>query len=189
LTKKVEDYIKIYQAIDEDLCKKIRKELDSARWEKHTFYDVKNKNNVSVSGSNELEVYNENIKSKKELTQKVWDVIYKYLSEDFKSLYFQSWQGFSPIRFNRYKEGQLMAIHCDHIHSLFDGERKGIPILSIVGSSNNDYEGGKFLMFDEEKEYKIKAGEIMIFPSVFLYPHRVSSVTKGMRDTFVSWVW
>ena len=44
-------------------------------------------------------------------------------------------------------------------------------------------------MFDDEKEYKIKQGEIMIFPSVFLYPHRVAPVTKGVRDTFVSWVW
>ena len=83
-----------------------------------------------------------------------------------------------------WKDSMLLAHNC-----MFDGQRKGIPTLSVLGSLNNDYEGGEFLMFDEEKEYKIKAGEIMIFPSVFLYPHRVAPVTKGTRDTFVSWVW
>jgi predicted 2-oxoglutarate/Fe(II)-dependent dioxygenase YbiX len=189
LTKKLEDYIKIYQSLDEDFCEKIRKELELANWKKHTFYNVTNKNNISMSGSKELDISYEEIHSKKELMQKIWEVIYKYIAEDFATNYFGSWEGFSSVRFNRYKEGQLMAIHCDHIHSLFEGERRGIPILSIVGSLNNDYEGGEFLMFDEEKEYKIKAGEIMIFPSVFLYPHRVSPVKKGVRDTFVSWVW
>ena len=70
-----------------------------------------------------------------------------------------------------------MAQHCDE------------SVISLNIKLNNDYEGGEFLMFDEEKEFKIKAGEIMIFPSVFLYPHRVAPVTKGVRDTFVSWVW
>ena len=109
--------------------------------------------------------------------------------EDFKNPYFNGWQGFTHIRFNRYHPDRLMALHCDHIHDMFDGQRKGIPTLSVLGSLNNDYEGGEFLMFDEEKEFKIKAGEIMVFPSLFLYPHRVAPVTKGVRDTFVSWVW
>ena len=82
-----------------------------------------------------------------------------------------------------------MALHCDHIHDMFDGTRKGIPTLTILGLLNDDFEGGEFLMFDEEKEIKLKAGDIMIFPSVFLYPHKVAAVTKGVRDAFVSWVW
>ena len=61
--------------------------------------------------------------------------------------------------------------------------------LSTVLFLNDDFEGGEFLMFNEEKEIKFKAGDIMIFPSVFLYPHRVAPVTKGIRDAFVSWVW
>ena len=49
-------------------------------------------------------------------------------------------------------------------------------------------EGTSFTTLDE-KEIKLKAGDVMIFPSVFLYPHKVAPVTKGVRDTFVSWVW
>lgn len=37
-----------------------------------------------------------------------------------------------------------MRKHYDHIHSIFDGQRKGIPVLSMLGILNNDYEGGEF---------------------------------------------
>ena len=32
------------------------------------------------------------------------------------------------------------GLHADHIHSMFDGEKKGIPILSVLGVLNDDYE-------------------------------------------------
>ena len=44
-------------------------------------------------------------------------------------------------------------------------------------------------MFKEEKEIKLKKGDIVVFPSVFMYPHRVDRITEGVRDSFVSWVW
>lgn len=188
MSKKLEDYVKIYRWLDTDLCDKIREELKDATWQQHVFYNAGGEY-VTVSGNRELDVSWADIPSKPELTQKVWEAVSKYILEDFKSPYFNGWQGFTNIRFNRYQHDRLMALHCDHIHDMFDGQRKGIPTLTILGALNNDYEGGEFLMFDEEKEFKIKAGEIMIFPSVFLYPHRVAPVTKGVRDTFVSWVW
>lgn len=185
----LEDYVKIYPKLDKEFCEKIRTELDAAIWQQHTFYDPQTGIYADRSGNRELDVTNDNIPSRQELTQKVWEVVHKYIVEDLQKPYFSSWSGFSHIRFNRYHPDRLMALHCDHIHSIFQGERKGIPVLTILGSLNNDYEGGEFLMFDEEKEYKIKQGEIMMFPSIFLYPHRVAPVTKGIRDTFVSWVW
>ncbi len=81
-----------------------------------------------------------------------------------------------------------MAQHCDHIHSLFEGKEKGIPILSVLGILNNNYEGGEFIMFENE-EIKLNKGDILIFPSLFLYPHKVEPVKKGIRYSFISWVW
>jgi predicted 2-oxoglutarate/Fe(II)-dependent dioxygenase YbiX len=71
---------------------------------------------------------------------------------------------------------------------LFDGEQKGIPILSIVGLLNNDFSGGNFIFFDDY-EIKLTVGDIMIFPSLFLYPHRVEEITNGTRHAFVSWAY
>ena len=79
-----------------------------------------------------------------------------------------------------------MSRHSDHIQSLFTGEKRGIPILSVVGVLNDNYEGGEFIMFDDY-EIKFKTGDLIIFPSVFLYPHKVKPVIKGIRYSFVSW--
>ena len=34
-----------------------------------------------------------------------------------------------------------------------------------------------------------QTGDILIFPSNFMYPHRVEPVKKGIRFSFVSWVY
>lgn len=186
---KLTDYIKVYKSwLNPELCNEIRIKLNNEKWQQHLFYNPKNKISSSISGDRELEVSFGNIDIHNKLTQKVWEAINQYILIDFKNDYFNGWQGFTYVRFNRYKEGKIMAKHCDHIHSMFDGERKGIPILSIVGFLNDDYDGGEFIMFDD-MEIKVKQGDILIFPSNFLYPHKVKPVTKGIRDSFVSWVW
>jgi predicted 2-oxoglutarate/Fe(II)-dependent dioxygenase YbiX len=187
--KELKDYIKVYRNwLDKSFCVKIRKEIDKIKWKKHRYYDNKNKNYVSQSEEKELEISWEDTKNKKILMDKVWKCIHQYVLVDFKSDYFNGWSGFTNIRFNRYRENKLMANHCDHIKDAFDGERKGIPILSIVGLLNDDFKGGEFVMFNDDI-IKLKQGDILIFPSNFLYPHRVNPVKKGTRDSFVSWVW
>ena len=106
-----------------------------------------------------------------------------------------SWEGdktgsqwlskFSPIRFNKYEVGTMMRRHYDHIHSIFDGKMKGIPIVSIVANLNEDYEGSEFHC--RGKEIRLKTGDILMFPSNFMYPHEVTECTKGTRYSFVSW--
>ena len=47
--------------------------------------------------------------------------------------------------------------------------------------------GGEIVMC-EDYEYKLKAGETIMFPSNFLYPHSIKKITKGTRYSMVSWV-
>jgi len=106
-----------------------------------------------------------------------------------------SWEGemtgstwlssYSTIRFNKYKVGTLMRKHYDHIHSIFDGKMKGVPLVSIVANLNEDYEGSEFHC--RGKEISLKTGDILMFPSNFMYPHEVTECTKGTRYSFVSW--
>ena len=81
-----------------------------------------------------------------------------------------------------------MDHHCDHIQTLFDGKNKGVPILSCLGLLNDNYEGGEFFILDDFK-IDLKKGDLLIFPSNFLYPHRVLPVTSGIRYSYISWVW
>ena len=78
-----------------------------------------------------------------------------------------------------------MKAHYDHIYSLFDGKLRGVPILSFVGLLNDNYKGGEFMC--RNKKIKLKRGDILMFPSNFMYPHEVKEVTKGIRYSFVGW--
>lgn len=91
----------------------------------------------------------------------------------------------SSPRINRYPTGTNMASHHDSIISLFE-KGTGVPVLSIVGLLNDDFEGGEFMMFDSMK-LDLRAGDILIFPSAFMYRHSVKTVTNGERWSFVSW--
>ena len=79
-----------------------------------------------------------------------------------------------------------MKEHWDGIQSIFDGENKGVPIMSCLGILNDNYKGGE-LVFFQDQIYKVNKGDILIFPSNFLYPHKVNEVTEGTRYSFVSW--
>lgn len=93
---------------------------------------------------------------------------------------------YSTPRLNRYNKGQKMAIHQDHISSLFENW-EGIPILSMVGVFNDNYKGGDFILRD--KKIELKTGDILIFPSLFIYTHEVTVITEGVRHSFVSWAY
>jgi len=185
---KLKDYIKVYNVLDKSLCKKIRKEIEKINWETHLFYSDRHKDYKARNEKKELDVSWDHIKTKKLLTDKVWKCIYQYVMVDFKNDCFTGWTGFTNIRFNRYRKGKLMARHCDLIRDMFDGTKKGIPTLSIVGLLNDDFEGGEFVMFGNDI-IKLKQGDVLIFPSTFMYPHKVNTIKKGIRDSFVSWVW
>lgn len=116
-------------------------------------------------------------------------IVEKYI-EIYKTTYIGQLNiaGYSPIKLNRYSTNLSLEKHFDHIHSLFDGQRKGIPMLSIVGLLNDDFEGGEFILWDDYS-VPMKEGTIIIFPSNFLFPHRISKITQGTRHSFVSWVW
>lgn len=93
----------------------------------------------------------------------------------------------SPGRFNIYRTGDSMDEHVDNIHSLFTPPVQGVPILSVVALINDDFEGGDFTLCGQRMD--LKAGDVIIFPSCFLFPHSVGKVTSGTRLSFVSWAW
>lgn len=189
--KNLKDYIlHLDNWIPQNILDKSLKELKKDKtWIQHKYHTADNPDKpYSKNGKKELDVsLAEHLTYLKELYQLTWNALEKYIIIDkIGGKEFYGWSGFSQIRFNRYKKNQIMSKHNDHIHNLFTGEKRGIPILSIVGVLNDNYEGGEFIMFDNY-EIKFKAGDLIIFPSVFLYPHLVKPVKKGIRYSFVSW--
>ena len=187
MEKNLEAYIKTYKMLDEETCKQTIKEIEEIHWSQHTFYNVNENSYGTRSGEKELDIGYSQTSTKNVIMQKIWDSYLNYV-KDLNFSWWSSWSGYTEVRFNRYKETRLMAEHCDHIHSIFDGNKKGIPVMTALGSLNDDYTGGEFVMF-EDTVIPFKAGEIKIFPSCFLFPHRIDPVTEGTRYSFVSWAW
>lgn len=181
-------YVKIYNTFDDKTLKETINYLESHKneWNVNTFYDNIEDNTKTVSGNNEcftFTYYNE------PLMQSVWNA-YKRYHEDLNFSWYQTWEAFSHTRYNIYTSdnSSQMALHCDHIKSLFGGQHSGIPILTALTLLNDDFEGGELIMFEDTK-IDLKAGETIVFPSCFLYPHKVNKVTSGTRYACAHWSW
>jgi hypothetical protein len=179
-------YCRVYNNYySEEFCNAIINSLKTVEYTPHSYYTPTGE---WITTDTDLSITYGPIDQTPQMHESIWNLLHHYVNKDLGFSWFNGWHGMSPIRYNRYDKNTKMEWHCDHIHSLFDGERKGVPILSIVGSLNDDYEGGDFVMWDNEK-IELPAGSIMIFPSNFMYPHGVMPVTNGSRHSFVSWVW
>jgi predicted 2-oxoglutarate/Fe(II)-dependent dioxygenase YbiX len=194
MNKNIEHYIfHKKNFLDEKYCENSINELNESDWKKHTWYTPKTDLYESKDNDSEqLEAFKFTLDVQKIndfIIQGMQSTISEYLNT-FKFDWFKVPLEFngSAMKFIRYSPGQTMQTHCDHIHDLFDGERRGIPILSVIGILNDDYEGGELIMC-EDKKIDTKKGDLLIFPSNFLYPHEITPVTKGVRYSYVSWLW
>jgi len=175
--------------IPSHLCDYIVEDIKTREWEKHQWYD--NNDDTYVSEKTlELDVQ----PTIQELQNILTPIIigagdlytseYTFLCERTQTIIGK----FSPVRFNRYSKGQIMRQHHDHIYSLFDGKYKGIPVLSYILNFNDDYEGAD-LFFWKDHVIELGKGDIVMFPSLFLFPHGVTEATKGTRYSGVCWAW
>lgn len=192
MLEKLSDYIHVERGvIPRPICERLMTLVSAHQWQPNTWYD-------NTSG----QTYSENTLEPDALfaTAEMQDLLDPPIDRA-ATLYMQRYaykdslktskiiSRFCAARFNRYGPGQVMRKHHDHIHSIFDGKEKGIPVLSFVGNLNEDYEGGELAFFEGEPKLALKTGDICIFPSCFLYPHQVLEVTRGQRVSFASWGW
>ena len=183
----IKSYIYVKNHIPKELCEELIDECNKGIWKEHTWNNYAS-GETSSEPTKELDV----MPCTKEQQAKITPYLVTALGEyqEKHSAPGGKTQGpwlskFSPIRFNRYPVGTMMREHYDHIHSIFDGNMKGVPIVSIVANLNEDYEGSEFYCRGEKIE--LKTGDILLFPSNFMYPHEVRETIKGTRYSFVSW--
>ena len=178
----LQDYVAIYNINDLALCKQVIQTMQEDKWEKHSYADPITNKHTTYDDDLDMSYQSD------EVTNKLQSFFEKCAHEYLNTVAPNKFplQSLTRIRFNRYKVGTNMKVHHDHIHTIFDGERKGVPILSFLALLNDDFEGGDFLMFDGKK-LKLTVGDVIVFPSNFLYPHAVTTITKGTRYSCVSW--
>ncbi len=83
------------------------------------------------------------------------------------------------MNFVRYGEGQHFQEHHDNGYSYN-------CVLSAVSYPNDDYEGGELYFRLQNLSVKPKAGDLYLFPSNFMYPHRAMPVHSGVKYSIVT---
>ena len=182
--QQLKDFIKVYNHFDNKFCDRVVSNLKDD-WHKHTFYSHADKERFNFD--DDLEISHQFNDDSLFICQSLKDVLVKYI-EDVNLPSLTGWDGYLDIRYNRYQPGTTMHWHADRVQEMFDGERKGIPTVSVVGSLSGDSEGG-YVRFWDNTDYYVGKGECMYFPSNFLYPHKVEPVKSGTRYSYISWVW
>jgi hypothetical protein len=180
MSKSLREYIEIYSPPNPILT---HNDIDKLEWNPGSWAD---KTGIVVDYQNCDMSYSPN----QEIFSKVTSWAKHCCSRYSQGKYFKITEGADP-RFNRYQVGQYMNLHTDHIHSCFDGSKKGIPVISMVGVLNDDYNGGELVFYLGDDEYvpELKKGDTIVFPSAFPWKHEVKPVTSGVRYTWVTWAW
>lgn len=118
-----------------------------------------------------------------EILKDMWQECYDVMSEavkDYCLIYnvteLQYWE---VMNFIRYNEGQHFQEHTDHGYSY-------TSTVSLVGYINDAYEGGEIYFRLQDLMYKPSEGDLVIFPSNFMYPHRAMPVTSGTKYSVVT---
>jgi hypothetical protein len=187
------NFVKVYNVIPKKVCVNLLKKFKKVEYKPHQW-----QSGGSVIGSRdkeELKVYPLSEEEQKILVPFVTKALSTYTKDVFTENPILNLDEhtytivdvLSSFRLNKYDKKSNMAAHVDHIYTIFDGNEKGVPILSIVGLFNENYQGGEFKILN--KNVKLKTGDVIIFPSNFMYPHGVNTITKGVRYSFVAWAY
>ena len=80
--------------------------------------------------------------------------------------------------------GDFYAEHDDDGY----GEETGSRTLTVSICLNEEYEGGEFTFFNESKIISFQKGDVLVFPSSFMFPHGVKKITNGTRYQLLTWL-
>jgi len=83
-----------------------------------------------------------------------------------------------------YSKDNFFRIHHDHYAESLNFSR----LLTVCVYLNEDYEGGYLDFPSIGKTYGFKTGDVIAFPSNWMYYHGVTPITSGNRHTIVFWI-
>lgn len=83
-----------------------------------------------------------------------------------------------------YSKDDFFRIHHDHYAESLNFSR----LLTVCVYLNEDYEGGYLEFPSIGKTYGFKTGDVIVFPSNWMYYHGVTPITSGNRYTIVFWL-
>lgn len=186
----LEDYIVLTKgAMTTALCDAIVEEYATCDlWDQAKIYmggmpDIVDENfrkveTISLSASSVVE---ENKKIRSAIDRYIYTTVARVLDsyrERFPSVTAVEDTGYELLR---YKEN---CFYKEHIDCVWQNTYRELSCSIVL---NSGYKGGEFSFFGGKKIYAPEKGDILMFPSNFMYPHAVLPVTEGERISIVTW--
>jgi len=178
------NYIKVYESkLDKTICNDLIVHYkENGIWKDSTF-----SSNTKNTGSSSVSMREHWIRPGKKyhnaLDKTFQECVHSYIKE-YPRITPVAYTGF---RLNHYGVNGFMRNHTDNIYKSH-GQKLGYPHLTSLLFLNDTYEGGEFLMCDQQYKYKLSQGSVIVFPSNFMFDHEVAKVTKGDRYTCMTWI-
>ena len=137
----------------------------------------------SVIGISEPEIINENKEVRSKIDEEFYEIVRDLIDEYQKQcpefeLEIKEDTGYELLR---YEVGDFYVEHTDSF-------KEQPRALTVIMSMNNNYEGGEVALFGRELSYKLDVGDVLVFPSNFMFPHEITKVTSGVRFSTITWV-
>ncbi len=115
----------------------------------------------------------------KNLWQELYDLKLPAVKNYCRSFNIGEVRYWEAMNFVKYGPGQHFQEHTDHGYSYN-------CVVSLVGYPNDDYEGGELEFRLQKLKIKPRAGDLFIFPSNFMYPHKSLPVVSGTKYSIVT---
>lgn len=185
--KPISDFIMVKEEfVDPDFCDAILDEYaNTEMWEK-TYTgggldeEARRCQVISISDQNCM---GENPEVRRDIDNKLYEII-KNVIEEYRQLHPEfdleicEDTGYELLR---YEVGDFYIEHSDSF-------KEQPRALTVIIAMNNNFEGGQIGMFQRELIHDLDVGDVLVFPSNFMYPHEILPVTKGTRFSMITWV-
>jgi len=178
--------LKIEKSLDDKFCENLSEYIELSCKQKATLLS----NNKEVEDTAYRNVYNYGLDERKDQ-----DMLYKKIIFECCQKALKNYQKIFPslhqemklesINLLKYVKGNFYKRHIDAYH-------KVNRHISFIINLNRDYEGGELMFYypNNHKPYSkvyLNKGDLIMFPSNFMYPHSVEPVISGTRYSIVSW--
>lgn len=177
----LKEFIRVYKnLIPKDFCDLILKEYQDGSWVSTN--DSANTRTCFTIPLSVEDIWKQgNYDKRKQIDHTLFEytktIVNSYASE-FKYFICDQDSGYDLLR---YSEGEYCS---EHIDSSYVQEYRSLSCSILL---NDDYEGGEFCFFNEQLKYTLKKGSALMFPSNYMYPHKVLPVTRGVRYSIITW--
>lgn len=181
----MEDYVKVYSnVLSSETCKKLSLLIEEYP-SKIRFCDdlnnlIRSGEFVDMRKNKKFDLYVRNI-----IDQILKDIIKRYC-QDVKSFYYSYGDSLDHYNYHALKYGKNdnFKMHHDHYAETINYSR----LLTVCVYLNDDYEGGELEFPSIKKTFRFKTGDVIVFPSNWMFYHGVNPIISGNRYSITIWV-